>query len=59
MFVTLIVMVILVALAWFVIESLVSDPKIKNILRVILVVLVVLGGLEVLGLLPGGWSLRR
>lgn len=54
----LIGLIILVALAWYVITELVSDPKLKKILYVIVVVILVLGLLHVLGLMGGVFIIR-
>lgn len=49
----LIVLIILVALLWYVVQELVTDATLKKIFRVVIVVVAVLGLLQVFGLLGG------
>ena len=56
--VPLLVLVILAALFYYVINALVQDPTLKNIFTVVLVVFVVLGLLQIFGLLGGGHAGR-
>ena len=57
--VPLLVLVILAALFYYVINALVQDPTLKNIFTVVLVVFVVLGLLQIFGLLGGGTLVVR
>ena len=52
--VPLIVLIILVALALWVIRELVTNPMLHKVFVVVLVVVVVLGLLQIFGLLGGG-----